>query len=765
MKHRKVLSWLVTLALLFSLNGGIQIAWADVPEPTISADKTTLENGVLPQTIVITLSGDTFKSNVINYCSMSASVGGTTGPEIRSISCERDSDTQITVTINDSSYNNLREGPVKFRVGAGGLTGGTQSNTLTFAIPAATELTLNENTLGTIKKGDYYSHRLSVSGGNGSKTFQLLSGPDSLPAGLTFDASGLLFGTPTTVGNYNFTVSATDSAATPVTVSKSYSMSVAGPELSSDGNYLVMNGIIYSYKGSETDVTIPSEIDGVTITEIENEAFKNTNVKNVIIPSSVTTIGDRVFKDCGSLKSVVLPNSITSIGYSVFFHSSIETVNIPTGIHEIPSGLFGYCYNLAHITIPDNIDSLGNGAFRGCTALKRVTLPESISNIDDYAFCQDDAYGTYAVPKLMLVIFKGDAPVMGSGVFYYTLPELKICYPSNKTGYSADWNDCDCVAYNPGDTYTVDYNANGGTGSVLPSSVTGINLGDEVVAAANTLTKEGQSFNGWNTKPDGTGTGYAPGKSLMVVNDITLYAQWTAVDTGSGSGSSSGSGVKHHNSGGGASSTTPVTGTPTTPATPTTDDQKNGSTGSFDDTEHHWAKEAVAYVTEKGLFGGTGNGQFSPDLSMNRGMLVTVLGRIWSQNNGSLDVENSATFGDVNADAYYSNYVKWAAANGIATGVGNGEFAPGTPITREQLVSMIYNYAKYAGIDVTDASGSTIEGYGDSDQISDWAATAMAWAVHKGLLSGKGNGSLDPKGTATRAEVAKIIEAFMQQVK
>lgn len=755
MKNRKVLSWVLTMALLFSLSGGMQTVWAASAGPTITADKTTLENGVLPQTIVVTLENATFPTNV--SCLLNTN-GGATDPNIQSIHTTRDSDTQITVTISDSEYNNMRAGSIRFYVY--NLSGGATSNTLTFTIPAATPLTLNESNLGTIKKDEYYWHKLSVSGGNGTKTFQLLSG--SLPDGLSLGADGTLRGNPTTAGNYNFTVSVTDSAATPVTVSGSYSMSVAGPALSSDGNYMVMNGIIYSYKGTATDVMIPSEIDGVTITKIADEAFKNTNVKNVVIPSSVTTIGSWVFQDCGSLKSVVLPNSITSMGYAVFMHSSIEDVNIPTGIREIMSDSFRDCSKLANITIPDNIESIGSNAFRGCIALKRVTIPETISEIGDYAFSQDNYYYPGAKSELVMAIFKGTAPVMGGGVFLNTPLGFKIYYPNNEAGYSAKWSNSDCVAYRPATSYTVGYNANGGTGGVTPSAVTGINLCDKLVVAANTLTKDSQSFTGWNTKADGTGTGYAPGVSLVVVDDVTLYAQW--MGTGSGTGSNSGS--KHHNSGNtssvGTNSATPVTGTPTTP---TTDEQKNGSTGGFGDTENHWSKEAVTYVTKKGLFGGTGNGQFSPDLSMNRGMLVTVLGRIWSQNSGSLDVENTAKFGDVNADAYYSKHVAWAAANGIATGVGNGEFAPGTPITREQLVSMIYNYAKYAGLDVADASGSTIKGYGDSDQISDWAETSMAWAVHKGLLSGKGNGSLDPKGTATRAEVAKIIEVFMQQVK
>ena len=140
-------------------------------------------------------------------------------------------------------------------------------------------------------------------------------------------------------------------------------------------------------------------------------------------------------------------------------------------------------------------------------------------------------------------------------------------------------------------------------------------------------------------------------------------------------------------------------------------------------------------------------------------MFVTVLGRLYeSMNNMTLAQAEEASFNDVALDSYYAAAVKWASENGIVQGYGNGEFRPDEPITREQIVVIIYRFAKYAGLDTS--SISDLLGYQDNNDISDWALEAMKWAVGKGIISGRDDGTIDPQGLATRAEVAAIIHRY-----
>ena len=168
----------------------------------------------------------------------------------------------------------------------------------------------------------------------------------------------------------------------------------------------------------------------------------------------------------------------------------------------------------------------------------------------------------------------------------------------------------------------------------------------------------------------------------------------------------------------------------------------------FSDSKKHWAAEAVEFVTARGLFSGTSSGSFSPDAPMNRGMLVTVLHRLENTPQGA-----TQSFDDVTAGQYYTDAVGWAAQNGIVTGMEGG-FQPNTSISREQLAVILYRYASPGKTE------GNLERFSDRVEVSGWAAEAMEWAVGSGLLNGS-NGSLNPGGNATRAEVATILERFI----
>ncbi len=171
-----------------------------------------------------------------------------------------------------------------------------------------------------------------------------------------------------------------------------------------------------------------------------------------------------------------------------------------------------------------------------------------------------------------------------------------------------------------------------------------------------------------------------------------------------------------------------------------------------------WFKDDVQYVYEKGLMLGTGEGTFSPYLNTTRGMIVTILYRL----EGKPVASDSRPFDDVESGKYYEKAISWAVENHIIEGYGNGKFGPEDDISREQMATILYNYAKFKGYDVskmTDLSRFT-----DSDKISVWASTPLAWANAEGLINGKGDGILDPGGNALRCEVAAILHRFEEKI-
>ena len=169
-----------------------------------------------------------------------------------------------------------------------------------------------------------------------------------------------------------------------------------------------------------------------------------------------------------------------------------------------------------------------------------------------------------------------------------------------------------------------------------------------------------------------------------------------------------------------------------------------------------WYAQAVAYVYRQGLMSGTAQDRFSPDLTTNRAMLVTILYRLA----GSPAVDGGSAFTDVSGGDWFASGVAWASANGIVTGYGDGRFGPNDPITREQMAAILYRYAGFAG--QSTAGRADLSGYTDAGQVSPYAAEAMGWAVDRGLITGVSADTLAPGGSATRAQVATILMRFCQ---
>ena len=176
-----------------------------------------------------------------------------------------------------------------------------------------------------------------------------------------------------------------------------------------------------------------------------------------------------------------------------------------------------------------------------------------------------------------------------------------------------------------------------------------------------------------------------------------------------------------------------------------------------DISEKDWFYGDVMFVYENGLMLGTSKTLFSPHGTATRGMMATILWRM----EGSPAPKGKNSFTDVEAGKWYADAITWTAENGIFAGYGKDKFGPDDPITREQLAAIFYRYADYKGYDLT-VKGD-LDKFKDADKITDYAKTAMQWAVGSGLVKGKSGNLLDPQGTATRAEIAAMLHRFIEK--
>ena len=163
------------------------------------------------------------------------------------------------------------------------------------------------------------------------------------------------------------------------------------------------------------------------------------------------------------------------------------------------------------------------------------------------------------------------------------------------------------------------------------------------------------------------------------------------------------------------------------------------------------------FAYERGLFSGTSDTTFSPNASMTRAMLVTVLYRL----EGQPAVNGRSGFSDVTFNSYYEDAVTWAANNGIVNGTSTSTFSPNANVTREQMAAILYRYAQYKQYNT--AASSSLNSFSDHASVSGYAVTPLQWAVAEKLVNGSA-GKLMPTGNATRAQVAAILHRFVANV-
>ena len=246
----------------------------------------------------------------------------------------------------------------------------------------------------------------------------------------------------------------------------------------------------FSDCSSLSEVVIPS-----SVTRIGDSAFFYcSSLSNIVIPSSVTSIGDSAFFYCSSLSEVVIPSSVTSIGNSAFSNcSSLSEVVIPSSVTSIGDSAFSNCSSLSEVVIPSSVTSIGVGAFSNCDSLSKIVIPSSVTRIGNYAFLNCRSLSDIVVPSSVTSI--GDGAFVGcSSLKYISIPKSVICLYGNPF---ADWDGklkClspnfiyeDDVLFNKDKSKIISFRNQNIESYVIPSSVT--RIGDSAFFYCSSLS-------------------------------------------------------------------------------------------------------------------------------------------------------------------------------------------------------------------------------------------------------------------------------------
>ena len=544
------------------------------------------------------------------------------------------------------------------------------------------------------------------------------------------------------------------------------------------------------------------------MTAIESGAFDNSGLETLVIPEGIEVIGAGAFASCRSLTTVSLPSTLTTMGeefgagvfaycpaletvtfadsdkdlfigssafdsctslveftipqrctamaYGAFINTGLTSVEIPGNCKTVGSQAFYLCENLTEVTLREGVETIDNMAFSSCVNLKSIFVPKSVTTIGMRAigfrnwsdvtegFVVEGFTGSaaeqYVNDHNATVV--DDTQKLTFLAHDHALEHVQAKPATEYTeGNTEYWYCPNCDRYYADEAATVEISLASTVIPVLEPAIRPIlppatepAEADEPVSTTTTDPETGAvtvtttdpktgTVTVTTTYPDGTVIGTvttSDGEKTLTVTDAEGVVQAQVV----------------------------IPAEFPTPAESFTDISSD-----------HWAAQAVNVVAGMGLFQGTGPQTFSGDSNMTRGMMVTVLHRL------SGKAESAAhPFEDVTDDAFYASAVAWAYANGIASGVSDTRFAPEDDITREQLVTIIYRYAGFLGVDTVVEEETSLAAFGDADSVSGWASNAVRWAVQTGLMVGRGD-NLAPAETATRAEAAAIIARFLEMLK
>ena len=426
----------------------------------------------------------------------------------------------------------------------------------------------------------------------------------------------------------------------------------------------------------------------------------------------VTAIADRAFYGCDQITSVTVPSSVQTIGDQAFTSClALRTVTINEGVTSLGKSAFRYCYSLTSVSLPSTLHAIDDYAFYKCIALSSINVPNGVDRLGDNAFADCDKLAQVTLPASVISI--------GEYCFSGCKALTAITLPTGLSAIAtAVFNGCASLQE-----------------LIIPEGVQRIFglafrncTGLRKLSLPNSVNSIG-------------------GNALDGCGDVTFYVNAGSYAQAFASangipfvlGTLNGNGGNGNGNGNGGETKPPETYPET----------------AFTDVNGHWAKSYIEWAAYHKYFNGETTTTFAPNKAMDRGMLVTVLYNIENRPSAG-----KPTFSDVPSGKYYTDPVAWAASSGIVSGYEDNTFRPTSQISRQELATILYNYAKYKKMD-TSVTGNVTE-FKDHNQIATYAGTSMSWAVGTGIVGGIGGGLLDPKGEATRAQGTVMLKKFME---
>ena len=686
---------------------------------------------------------------------------------------------------------------------------GKAEHYFTISENAAAAPSITTSSLPGGKVGEAYSQTLSATG-----TMPITWGIDSgnLPAGLTLDeATGEISGTPTAAGTASFTVKAENSAGSD-TKELSITITKDAPP-SHEHSYGDWSKDGTSHWHECTDIDCPNREESITdkAAHVYTDGTDTTcdvcgYERTVTPPSHEHSYGDwrkdgtSHWHECTDTDCPNREESITDKAAHVYTDDTDTTCNVCGYERTVMPPAHEHSYG--------DWSKDGTSHWHECTDTDCPNREESITDKAAHVYTDDTdttcnvcGYERTVMPPAHEHSY-GDWSKDGTSHWHECTdtdcPNREESITDKAAHVYTDDTDttCDVCGYErtvapPAPTeFIVTFDGNGGTPSVGSMTTT-----DQKLTSLPSASRSGSySFDGWYTDKSG---GTKITTDTVFSANTTVYAHWTYIGGGGGYNPPVTYYTLRFETGGGSDipsvretynayidltqyvptwrghtfigwyserglinkvSGVYLTKDMTVYAGWRVDENPNTGANPFTDvSEKDWFYGDVMFVYENGLMLGTSKTLFSPHGTATRGMMATILWRM----EGSPAPKGKNSFTDVEAGKWYADAITWTAENGIFAGYGKDKFGPDDPITREQLAAIFYRYADYKGYDLT-VKGN-LDTFKDADKITDYAKTAMQWAVGSGLVKGKSGNLLDPQGTATRAEIAAMLHRFIEK--